>query len=132
MKLITRETDYALRALCFIFQHKRKKFSVSMLVKELKVPKPFLRKILQVLNKRGILKSSKGRGGGFQAAKRADKVFLADLIEAFQGPLKLNECFFKKLACPNIKACVLRKKIDRMENYIIKELRSISVASLLR
>ncbi len=131
MKLITRNTDYALRALCFIFKQKNKIVSVSDLVRELEIPRSFLRKILQVLNKQRILRSHKGIGGGFSLSKPADKIFLVDLIEVFQGPLKLNECFLKKMDCPNIKTCNLRKKIIRIENYVIKELKSITINSLL-
>ena len=132
MKLITRDTDYALRALCFIAKHKRQIVSVRELVKKLKIPKPFLRKILQVLNKKNILKSYKGQGGGFSLAATPHKIFLVDLIEIFQGPLRLNECFFKKTACPNTKTCILRKKINNIERYVIRELKYITLASLLR
>jgi Rrf2 family protein len=132
MKLITRQTDYALRALCFIFENRKKIISAAELVDELKIPRPFLRKILQKLNKKGILKSYKGTGGGFLVAKPANRIFLADLIEIFQGPLKLNECFFKKLKCPNTQACSLRGKINRIERFIVKELREITVESLLK
>jgi len=132
MKLITRDTDYALRALCFIAKCKEKRVSVVQLVKELKIPKPFLRKILQILNKKDILKSYKGQGGGFSLARPANKVLLLDLIEVFQGPLKLNECIFKKMVCPNTKRCVLKKKIDNIERYVISQLGSITIASLLR
>ncbi len=130
MKLITRDTDYALRALCFIARHRKEIVSVRELVKKLKIPKPFLRKILQILNKKRILKSYKGKGGGFLLAVPASKIFLVDLIEIFQGPLRLNECFFKRIACPNTKTCALRKKINNIERYVIRELRYITLASL--
>ena len=132
MKLITRDTDYALRALCFMFKGKEKVVSVTEMVKELKIPRPFLRKILQQLDRNKVLKSYKGIGGGFSVTKPAHKIFLVDLIEVFQGKFKLNECFFKKITCPNVKGCLLRKKIDNIEKYVIKQLRSITVASLLR
>jgi len=132
MKLITRDTDYALRAICSIAKRKGKIVSVSDLVKELKMPRPFLRKLLQVLNKKGILKSYKGQGGGFLLGKPAQRIYLVDLIEIFQGPFTLNECFFKKMNCPNIRACALRKRIEIIENYVVSELQSISIASLLR
>jgi Rrf2 family protein len=132
MKLIARSTDYALRALCFIFEKKKKIITATELVGELEIPRPFLRKILQRLNEKKILKSYKGAGGGFLVAKPAEKIFLADLIEIFQGPLKLNECFFKKLKCPNIKTCLLRAKIKKLERYVIKELRGITIESLLK
>ncbi len=132
MKLITRDTDYALRALCFIARHKDKIVSAAELVEQLKIPRPFLRKILQILNKKRILKSYKGKGGGFLLALPAHKIFLVDLIEIFQGALRLNECFFKKMACPNTKTCALRKKINSIERYVTHELKSITLASLLR
>ncbi|MBL7151618.1 MAG: Rrf2 family transcriptional regulator [Candidatus Omnitrophica bacterium] len=132
MKLITRETDYALRAICFIARHKEGAVSAAELVERLKIPRPFLRKLLQTLGKRGMLCSHKGQGGGFSLAKATDKIFLIDLIRIFQGRFSLNECLFKKRACPNIKTCGLRKKIKNIENYVIRELNSISIGSLLK
>ncbi|MDD5006297.1 MAG: Rrf2 family transcriptional regulator [Candidatus Omnitrophica bacterium] len=132
MKLITRYTDYAVRALCFIVKENQEVVSVSDLVKRLKIPGPFLRKILQALNTEGILNSYKGQGGGFTLARRPEKIFLVDLIEIFQGAFKLNECFFKKKDCPNTNTCPLKKKIDSIEKYVTTELKSITIASLLR
>jgi len=132
VKLITRDTDYALRAICFIVKQKNKIVAVGELVKELKIPRPFLRKILQVLNKKGILVSYKGKGGGFSLAKPAEKIYLSDLMRIFQGRFQLNECLFKKVLCPNIRKCPLRKKMDKIEGYVIRELKPITIASLLR
>jgi len=132
MKLITRDTDYAVRALCFITKTKDKIVSVSDLVKDLKIPRPFLRKILQILNRKGILISYKGIGGGFLLAASPNKINLVDLIEIFQGPLRLNECLFKKNICPDKKICTLRQKINGIEKYVISELQSITIATLVR
>jgi len=131
MKLITRDTDYALRAICFIAKNKKTIVSVKELVGKLEIPRPFLRKILQVLNRKKILKSHKGAGGGFVLLKPAKEIFLIDLIRIFQGPLVLNECLFKKMLCPNIKTCPLRKKLDKIERLVLRELGSITIASLL-
>ncbi|MDD5730322.1 MAG: Rrf2 family transcriptional regulator [Candidatus Omnitrophica bacterium] len=132
MKLITRDTDYAVRALAFIAGKKGKIVSAAELVAELGMPRPFLRKILQVLNKKGTLKSFKGKGGGFSLGLSSSKIYLVDLIETFQGPLKLNECFFKKMLCPNRKNCALRRKIGNIESRVVSELKTISLASLLK
>ncbi len=131
MKLITRDTDYAVRALCFIAQKQGGIIPVEDLVKELKMPRPFLRKILQLLNKKGILRSYKGQCGGFAVGVPVGKLYLIDLIEIFQGPLKLNECLFKKRLCPNICACRLRKRIKNIERNVLAELKSITISDLL-
>ena len=132
MKLITRDTDYALRALCFIARNKGELSSTVELAGHLDVPRPFLRKILQVLSRKGVLKSYKGNSGGFILSKDPSRVFLTDLIKIFQGPFILNECSLKKHPCPNIKKCLLRKKITKIEDYVLKELKGISVACLLK
>ena len=131
MKLITRDTDYAVRALCYIARNDKKIVSVAELVEELMIPRAFLRKILQILNKKKLLISHKGQGGGFTLAKSAKGIYLADLIRIFQGKLKLNSCFLKKSICPNIKVCPLKKKIDVIERHIAGEVRQINIASLL-
>ncbi len=132
MKLITRDTDYALRALSFMAKKGKGIVAVSELAEKLNMPRPFLRKILQALNKEGVLKSYKGPGGGFALAKPAKSIFLVDLMRQFQGPLRLNECLFKKITCPDRKTCALRKKISNIEKHMISQLKSITIASLLK
>lgn len=131
MKLITRDTDYAVRALCQIARNENRITSVHELVDELKMPRPFLRKILQILNKEGLLKSFRGKNGGFTLALPAKEIYLVDLIRIFQGPLKLNECVFKKGLCPDTNACILREKINGIEKRVFSQLKSINIRSLM-
>lgn len=131
MKLITRDTDYAIRALCFIAQNKEKIIPVPQLAKELQIPHPFLRKILQALNKKRILKSFKGQDGGFALALPADKIFVVDLIEIFQRSFKVNNCLLKKYICPDVRTCLLKQKLGEIERLMLRELSAINIASLL-
>lgn len=130
MKLITRNTDYAVRALCFMAEQREKIISVSELARELKIPKPFLRKILQTLHKKKLLISYKGQGGGFSLASSPSNIFLVDLMEIFQGHLELNRCVSDNRICPNMKTCQLRKKMEAIEKHVASELGSLSIASL--
>lgn len=132
MRLITRNTDYAVRAVSYMAGQKDRVVSVPELVRELKVPRPFLRKILQALNKEGLLKSYKGSGGGFSLGRPGDKIFLFDLVQTLQGPVKFNECIFKKAFCPDVKSCALKKRIEAIEKYVVSQLRSITIASLCK
>ncbi|MCX5709209.1 MAG: Rrf2 family transcriptional regulator [Candidatus Omnitrophica bacterium] len=131
MKLITRDTDYALRAVCFIVKNK-KTVSVPELVRELNIPRPFLRKILQVLSRKGIVRSFKGKGGGFTLGLPPEKIYLLDLLRIFQGPLKLNECTLNKKRCPKISNCPLSKKLSGIEKQVLRELKPITIASLIK
>ncbi len=130
MKLITRETDYAVRALCYIAGKRGEVVSVTELVRKMKIPRPFLRKILQILTQEGLLESYKGQGGGFVLGRQAAEIHLTDLITAFQGDLKLNQCIFKKRLCPNRDSCSLRQEILGIEQDVIGRMKRITIASL--
>ena len=130
MKLITRNTDYALRAICYIAKQK-KVVTVTELVKILGVPRPFMRKILQRLGQKGILQSYKGQAGGFRLKAPPQKVFIVQIMRVFQGELGLNGCFLKKHICPNKGKCILRKKISLIEHNVFTQLKRINIASLI-
>lgn len=133
MKFINRDTDYAIKALCFLAQAKEKEkiISVSELVQKLKIPRPFLRKIFQKLNQGKILRSYKGNGGGFSLAMPAKSILLVDLIKIFQGEFQLNSCLFKKGICPDVRVCLLKHKLEEIERHVVRELKSITIESLL-
>jgi Rrf2 family protein len=130
MKLITRDTDYAIRALSYIVCNEGRIIPITELVRELETPKPFLRKILQLLSINGILKSYKGKNGGFELAKEPDKIFLQDLMEIFQGKFKISECLFKKNSCPNQQYCLLKVEIDSIEKMVLEKISAITLKSL--
>lgn len=131
MKIIKRDTDYAIKALIHIARKDSQIIPVSKLAKRLNIPQPFLRKILQILNKEGVIHSSKGKGGGFRLALPPGEISLVKLIEIFQGPVKFNDCLFRKNICLDIQTCPLKKRIDALENHMIAELQSTTLASLL-
>jgi Rrf2 family protein len=132
MKLLNRDTDYAVKVLLYITQNNPKRMSVSELVNALEIPRPFLRKILQILNREGVLNSFKGKGGGFVLAMPPEEILLTRLIDIFQKPVKLTECIFKEKICSDIGTCPLKKRIDTLEQHVISELESITIESLLK
>lgn len=131
MKIINREVGYAIRSLCFMFMDQEERVTTSYLASYFQISRPFLRKILQKLNQAGILKSHKGKKGGFKLAKSADKIFLLDLIEIFQGEFQLSNCYGKGQECPLINDCLIRKEIERVQKKLISDLSRISLKMLI-
>jgi len=130
MRLIKRNTDYAIQALTCISSSRGKIISVDYLVGELKMPRPFLRKIMQMLNKEGIVKSFKGKGGGFKLVVSPEDVSVYDMMTIFQGPFKLNEHILKRKVCPNVNICKLKKKLDVIEKKLKGDLQKIRISDL--
>ncbi|MCG2712266.1 MAG: Rrf2 family transcriptional regulator [Candidatus Omnitrophica bacterium] len=130
--MITKDTDYAIRALQCIAVKKNKIVTVCELSEKLGMPCSFLRKILQILNKKGILQSCKGRGGGFCLNIPVNKISVLALMEIFQGPFHLYEHVFKGKNCPDIRGCYLKKRLDAIQKKTAKELSSISIAKIIK
>ena len=133
MKLITRDIDYAVRALIYLADNgKGRIVPVPELVDELGITRPFLRKIMQLLAKADVIRSYKGNKGGFRLIKKPEDIYLIDLIEIFQGNFSLNECLLNKDICPNKGNCILKDKVDGIEEKVKTELGSIDLRSLIK
>ena len=132
MKLITKDTDYAIRALQCIAVNKHKNITVCGLSEKLNMPLSFLRKILQTLNKKGILKSCKGNGGGFCLRIPPNKISVLELMEIFQGHFYLSGHVFKGRNCPDIRGCYLKKRLDGIQEKTARELSEITIGKIIR
>ena len=132
MKLLTRDTDYAIRTLGCIAVAEENTVTVTDIAKKLNMPRSFLRKILQMLSNKKLLKSFKGAGGGFSLAVKPDEITIFSVIEIFQGPFQLMEHVFRGKVCPEIKTCPLKKKMDKIEEELITKLKFITITDLLK
>jgi len=90
-----------------------------------------MRKILQQLNKKMILVSFKGQGGGFKLKLLPEKIHIIEIMRIFQGQAGLSGCFLKKNICPDKGKCVLRKRLHSIEESVFKQLKEITIASLI-
>ena len=130
MKLITRDTDYAIRALMYMAKRPESVVSAKELVDELGIPRAFLRRLLQVLSQKKILRSIKGKGGGFRLNHSPKKIGITDIIKIFQGNTNIIDCMFKKALCPDIGRCPLRKEIKKIEKGVQRGLGRINISFL--
>lgn len=132
MRLITKNTDYAMRALVLLARTRERLVSVREIAGELGISLAFLRGILQVLNTHGILASSKGKGGGFRLAKPPAQILLADLVAIFQGGLTLRHCLVQAQACPNLGTCLLHTRLLEAERRLQDEIAALSIEVLAK
>jgi len=131
MKLLNKDADYGVKALVEIASREGGVSSVSGLTGPLGLPRPYLRKILQALARGGVLKSSRGKGGGFILARPAAAIRLSEVIAVFQGPVRLHDCVYKARLCPDVRTCPLRTTLDRLEADLVAELEALTIADLL-
>jgi Rrf2 family protein len=132
MNLITRDTDYAIRALMYLARRPTEEVvPVPVLAETLEIPRPYLRSILQTLSRHGVLKSRRGTGGGFALTQDPRKIGLADLATIFQGSIDLTRCVLRDHVCPERSGCPLRVRLLKIQAHVAHELSQITIADLL-
>src|SRR5215211_8345996 len=106
---ITRQADYAVRAILHLAQMKEgDRTATSTVAKEQNIPRSFLAKIISQLSIAGLLHTSRGARGGVTLAREAKDITLLEVVEAIDGPIQLNECVGDKGACTFDMSCPIK------------------------
>lgn len=91
MKLTAR-SEYALLALTYLARQKSEVVvSADSIARAKAIPPKFLEQILLTLKRARYLRSTKGQRGGYQLAKPANAVTLAEIVRLFDGALAPTE-----------------------------------------
>jgi Rrf2 family transcriptional regulator, iron-sulfur cluster assembly transcription factor len=121
--IFSNPTEYAIRGLSELaIRGEEKPVMLDELVQGTDLPRDFLAKVFQKLVRGGVLKSAKGRGGGFRLARAAHEVTLIQIVEAIDGPQTLDQCVVGLERCNDQMPCPqhdLYKPIrQRLKDYL--------------
>lgn len=83
---ISAKAEYAVRASVLLVGASGVLTSAEIAAAE-KIPGKFLEGILTGLTRAGLVSSRRGAGGGYELARPADRITVADVIRAIEGPL---------------------------------------------
>ncbi len=108
MKL-SNTSEYALRILFFMARDEAKLYSAKHLIEELKISDKYLRRLMTNLVKAGFISSIQGRDGGYKFNKKADEIFLSDVIDAVEGMDKYTGCALGFCECSDTNPCAMHK-----------------------
>ena len=115
--MLSQKARYALRALIVLAQQQdgEMPMMIADIAREARVPRKFLEQILLELKKRGIVRSMRGRTGGYLLGRSPKKISFADIIREIDGPLALSPCVsltaYQKCVddCFDENVCAIRK-----------------------
>ena len=106
---ITRQADYAVRAVLFLAQRDPgSRISTAKIAQAQKIPVTFLAKIISQLSAAGVVRAARGARGGVSLAKAPNEISLLDIVEAIDGPVKINECLNDPDLCVLADDCAVR------------------------
>src|SRR5271163_5115354 len=94
--MLSRKSKYALKAMLVLTEEYGKDaLLISDIAEREKIPKRFLELILLELKNHGILRSKKGKGGGYTLSKPPDLLSVGLVMRMLEGPLAPLPCVSK-------------------------------------
>jgi Rrf2 family transcriptional regulator, iron-sulfur cluster assembly transcription factor len=131
MLQITRRADYAIRGMVYLASRPFEKVSLlSDIASETGVSQTFLAKIFQQFNKIGLVKSSRGTGGGFQLGRPAENITLLEIVEAVEGPIALSRCIMAEGICSRDSICTVHPVWKEVHGKMRTVLSSVTLRHL--
>ncbi len=134
MLRLTKKVEYALIALRHIAEKSDTEVSKTKEISEhYHIPQELLAKILQKLNRAGIIQSMQGPRGGYVLVRPLNEIPLSTIIEAIEGSYHFVECASgDKEDCFLIDDCVIRSPLLRINQEIRRFLSKVTVQQVVR
>ncbi|MDO5705053.1 MAG: Rrf2 family transcriptional regulator [Paracoccus sp. (in: a-proteobacteria)] len=138
--MITQKTKYALKALAVLtdeYDGDRKPIQIEEIARRSGAPKRFLEHILLEIRNAGILRSVRGRHGGYALARDPGQVPLSDVLRRIDGPLAPLPCLSTKSYqrcedCADEESCRVRRLFAEVFWSYLLLLESLTLADLRR
>lgn len=130
---LTRGADYAVRVMIHMAgMPEGTRFLLPELARLTGAPVDFLSKVLQTLRRAGFIVSWRGRAGGFEILSFGRDATINSVVEAIDGPIRLNACAMQGDACGRQRECPAHSVWVRAQAAVIEVLNSESIASLAK
>ncbi len=88
-------------------------------------------KLMQKLNKAGLVQSCMGVKGGFELTREPAKINLLEIVETIQGPLSVNRCVLKEGVCGNQSNCPVNHSFSELQGLMKGNLRETTLQDLI-
>lgn len=130
--MLSNTSKYALRAVIYLalYASDTKKIGIKEISDKLGIPTPFLGKILQILARHHILKSTKGPHGGFSLERPAMDISLMEIVEIIDGTDAFDTCVIRTSKCHQDGPCSMHDKIAPLRQEIKSIFLTETVADL--
>ncbi|MCL2045321.1 MAG: Rrf2 family transcriptional regulator [Oscillospiraceae bacterium] len=130
--IISRECDYAVRIIRALMSSEIQ--PVQEICQTEQIPVQYAYKILKKLTKSGLIKSHRGRQGGYQLETKLEDITLYDIMVAINDDLFINACMKPGYDCPlnpDGNQCGVHKEFCRIQEQIINILQEKSISEII-
>jgi FeS assembly SUF system regulator len=128
---MSKETDYGIILLAHFSQHRKgRKHSARELALDNGLPLPMVRKILKILAREGLLASHRGAKGGYSLMRLGQRISVAEIIRALEGPLAMTECVEAPGDCRLEPTCQMKTAWQRINDTVLQTLSRMTLSDL--
>lgn len=128
--MVSQSGEYALRAVLHIAQQGGPTTAESV-ADAVAAPRNYLHKVLHVLVRHGVLKSLRGRTGGFSVAVPLDTLTLHAVVAPFDAIPSRQRCILGRGECNEADPCTAHWHWKAVADSITKFFRSTTIADLI-
>jgi len=130
MLRISKLTDYGTVILACLAARPDGRLTAAGVAERTRLGVPTVSKLLKSFHRAGLVTSTRGAHGGYQLARRADRITAAEIIDAIEGPVAITECSGEHSACDLENVCSTGSAWQRVNAAIRRSLDGISLAQL--
>jgi Rrf2 family protein len=130
MKL-QKTTEYALQIMVFLSMAEKRPLSSNALHKTLGIPRKYLQRLLTRLSKRGLIRSTRGRTGGYVLVKAPRRISLLEVVESVERLHREPQCLFGFGTCPLRSRCALHDHWTAHHQSLLDVLSSTHLSDLM-
>jgi FeS assembly SUF system regulator len=93
---------------------------------------PTVSKLLKQLAHAGLVASFRGVNGGYRLAREPEKITIAEIVTAMEGPIGMTECSAQAGLCGHESHCGVRVNWQRINQAIAQALAGVTVADMVK
>ncbi len=131
MKL-SKSTELALHGLFQLAFTQPRQLLVAEMAGAQHVSTSYLAKVFQRLARKGLVRSTRGKKGGFALARSPEQISLADIVRAMEAEEPLFECLGDQRNCKARADCMVHGCFHEAEERLFRALEGTSLDDLLR
>ncbi|NOT10653.1 MAG: SUF system Fe-S cluster assembly regulator [Methylococcaceae bacterium] len=132
MLRLSKLTDYATVILSHMAKNGKQVHAAIEIASITGIALPTVSKILKLLVNANVLVSTRGSKGGYGLARLPEKISVATVISALEGPIALTECSISHQGCEQASGCGIRSNWNLINLTIHNALESVTLADMIR
>ncbi len=130
MLRISKLTDYATVVMAVLAQDSGQRLPASAMAERTGLEMPTVAKVLKTLARAGLVESIRGAHGGYRLTDAPERIRVAAIIRAMEGPIALTECALEPGICHREHDCSLKGNWQRIGETVEAALEQLSLADL--